>query len=158
MTNTMNKQIETIQQQLLLTLKKPYGQHYDSNLEIKQITKNIRKELKGLTKLGFKFSVRSEWGSLTVAIRVRVLIIPEDWILFNPHYNQELAWKISVGQITSWETGKDPREVYTELGKQFGKTLRTLCNQWNYDKSDTQTDYFDTNYYLQISSPQGSMM
>ena len=152
----MNK----LQLQLKLTekLRKPYGQYYDSNLEIKQITKNIRSELKALTKLGFKFSVRSEWLTTAVAIRVRVLIIPEDWVLFNPHYNQELAWKISVGQINHWITDEDPREIYTELGKQFSKTLRTLCDQWNYDKSDTQTDYFDTNYYLQITSPRGSMM
>ena len=154
----MNNEKLNLQLELVEKLRKPYGQHYDSNLEIKQITKNIRKELKELTKLGFKFSVRSHWGTLTVAIRVNVLVIPEDWGLFNPHYNQELAWKISVGQITSWYTDKDPREIYTELGKQFCKTMRTLCNQWNYDKSDSQIDYFDTNYYLQISSPKGSMM
>lgn len=154
----MNKKIETIQHELLLKLKKPYGQYYDSNLEIKQITKNIRSELKALTKLGFKFSVRSHWGSLTVTIRVSVLVVPEDWILYNPHYDQELAWKISVGQITSWYTDKDPREIYTELGKQFSKTLRTLCNQWNYDRSDSYTDYYDTNYFLQVSGPSGSTM
>jgi len=148
---------EKLQLELVEKLKtnKIYGQHYDSNLEIKQITKNIRKELKALIKLGFKFSVRSHEG---ITIRVRVLVVPEDWKIFNPHYNQELAWKISVGQITSWFTDEDPREVYTELGKQFGKMLRTLCNQWNYDKSDSSTDYFDTNYYLQVSSPTGSMM
>ena len=152
----MNK----LQLQLKLTekLRKPYGQYYDSNLEIKQITKNIRRELKALTKLGFKFSVRSHWGSLTVAIRVNVIVIPEDWVLYNPHYDNQKAWEINVGRVTSWETGKDPREVFTDLGKQFNRTLRTLCNQWNYDKSDSQTDYFDTNYYLQISGPQGSMM
>ena len=152
----MNK----LQLQLKLTekLRKPYGQYYDSKLEIKQITKNIRRELKALTKLGFKFSVRSEWLTTAVAIRVRVLIIPEDWVLFNPHYNQELAWKISVGRIKSWETDKDPRERYTELGKQFWHTLKTLCNQWNYDKSDTQTDYFDTNYYLTVTTESGLML
>jgi len=154
----MNNEIIALQLNLVEKLRKPYGQYYDSNLEIKQITKNIRRELKNLTKLGFKFSVRSHWGSTTVAIRVNVLIIPDDWVLFNPHYDQELAWKISVGQITSWFTDEDPREVYTELGKQFRQTLRTLCNQWNYDKSESQTDYFDTNYFLTITNPQGSMM
>lgn len=154
----MKNEKQKLQYELIQKLRKPYGQYYDSNLEIKQITKNIRKELKALTKLGFKFSVRSEWGSLTVAIRVKVLIIPEDWVLFNPHYDQELAWKISIGQINSWETGKDPREVFTELGKQFGKTLRTIANQWNYDKSDSYTDYYENNYFLTVSTVSGLML
>jgi len=154
----MNNEKLQLQLNLVEKLRGLCGQYYDSNLEIKQITKNIRKELKAFTKLGFKFSVRLEWLTTSVAIRVNILVIPEDWELFNPHYDNQKAWEINVGRITSWETGKDPREVYTELGKQFGQTLRTLCNQWNYDKSDSQVDYFDTNYYLQISSPKGSMM
>ncbi len=154
--NTQELQFELIQK-----LRKPYGQHYNNNdrnknnnLEIKQITKNIRKELKALTKLGFKFSVRGN----SRTIRVKVLIVPEDWIIFNPHYNQELAWKISVGQITSWYTEEDPREVYTELGKQFGKTLRSIANQWNYDNSDSYSDYYEYNYFLTVTTESGLML
>ncbi len=154
----MNNERQQLQFELIQNLRKPYGQYYDSNLEIKQITKNIRKELKALTKLGFKFSVRSHWGTTTVTIRVNILIVPEDWILLNPHYDQELAWKISVGRISSWETDKDPRGRYTELGKQFWQTLTTLCNQWNYDNSDSYSDYYDNRYFLQIKAPSGSMM
>ncbi len=146
------------QYELIQKLRQPYGQHYDSNLEIKQITKNIRKELKPLAKLGFKFSVRSEWGSLTVAIKIRVLVIPEDWVLFNPHYDQQAAWEFSVGQRTSFDPSKDPREVFTELGKQFGTCLKSIANQWNYDKSDSYTDYYENNYFLTVSSPTGSML
>ncbi len=152
----MNKQ--ELQFELINNIRKPYGQYYDSKTEIKQITKNIRQELKALTKLGFKFSVRSHWGTTTVTIRVNILIIPEDWILLNPHYDNQKAWEINVGRVTSWETDKDPREIYTELGKQFRQTLRTLCNQWNYDNSDSYSDYHDTNYFLQIRAPSGSMM
>ena len=149
---------EKQQFELIQKLNKPYGQHYDSKLEIKQITKNIRKELKALTKLGFKFSVRSEWGSLTVVIRVRVLKVPEDWVLFNPYYDQQIAWEISVGQINSWEAGKDPREIFTELGKQFTKCLRSLANQWNYDKSDSYTDYYENNYFLTVTTESGLLL
>ncbi len=154
----MNK--EKLQLELVQKLRKPYGQYYDDNknLEKKQIAKNIRKELKALTKLGFKFSVRTEWGTLSATIRVNVLAIPEDWIIYNPYYDNQKAWEINVGRVTSWETGKDPREVYTELGKVFGSMLRTLCNQWNYDNSDSYTDYYENNYFLQVSGPNGSMM
>ena len=137
----------------LLMDVKPYGNKYDREIDLKDIAKMIRMELKPLIKLGFKFSVRMRDYS---AIYIRVKELPKDFELYNPYYDQDLAWKIRNTSGIGFETGKDPRPLYTDEGLILGKYLRAVGNQWNFDKSDIQTDYFHNNYFLFIIGPNGS--
>ncbi len=124
----------------------PYGEKYDRKLPLKEITKMIRKELKPLIKLGFKFSVTTkDYSSIRITIKETGVLV-----LFNPHYDQQASWEFSVGKRNSFETGKDPRELWTEEGKQLGKYLKRIGNQWNYDNSDLMTDYHENHYFLFI--------
>ena len=134
---------------------KPYGEKYDGNIIIVEITKMIRLELKNLTKLGFKFSVRHRDFS---AITIKVLKIPKDFVINNPYYDQQAAWELQVGKGNGFEVGKDPRPVYTENGLKLSAYLRSIGNQWNFDKSDIQTDYFHNNYFLFVINTDNSTM
>ena len=42
-------------------------------------------------------------------------------------------------------------EYLTDEGKILFNRINEICNQWNWDRSDSQSDYFDVNYYLRLS-------
>ncbi len=134
---------------------KPYGLKYNRDIELKEIAKMIRKELKPLVKLGFKFSVRTKHYT---TIDIKIIDIPIDFILYNPYYDQQASWEFSVGKRDSFEPGKDPRETITPLGKKLSKYIKSLANQWNYDNSDIMTDYFDNNYFLFVMGSSGILI
>ena len=119
---------------------KPYGLKYNRDIELKDIAKMIRKELKPLVKLGFKFSVRTKHYT---SIEIRIIDIPIDFILYNPYYDPDLAWKIRQTSGIGFETGKDPSPVYTELGLKLGKYINAIGYQWHYGNELTrQNSYF----------------
>lgn len=120
---------------------KPYGLKYNHNLRLKEITIEIRKELRSLVKLGFKFSVITKDYT---SIYIRIKETPSSFDLLNPHYDQQISWEFSVGKRTSFFDGKDPREQYTKEGKRLGEYLRSIGNQWN--KQDEI--HCIRNYYL----------
>lgn len=60
----------------------------------------------------------------------------------------------------AWHTTRNERNYYFELSKKGFETLTAIiaiANQWNYDNSDSMTDYFDVGYYLDvdIKKPEG---
>ena len=83
---------------------KLYGLKYDQEIELKEIAKMIRKELKPLVKLGFKFSVRTKHYT---TIDIMIIDIPIDFILYNPYYDQQASWEFSVGKRTEFDPEKD---------------------------------------------------
>ena len=136
----------------LINEVKSYGKLYDRELRTKEIAKMIRKELKPLIKLGFKFSVKTDQGMMHSSIRIKILVIPESFVLYNPYYDSNSRW------INSWENGKDPRPFLTDNGKQLVDYIKSIGEQWNYNNNDLMTDYFDENYMLFIVGNSGVLL
>lgn len=77
-----------------------------------------------------------------------------------PHYGSII---VTVKNIpTEWGYGEYGVDIYDRpctapspaLCK-LGEALKSLANQWNYDNSDSSSDYFDTNYYLSVNDETG---
>lgn len=53
----------------------------------------------------------------------------------------------------TWHELRNARDYYNELSQKGYKTLSAIVaigNQWNYDNSDSMTDYFDVGYILDV--------
>ncbi|NUB25746.1 hypothetical protein [Azospirillum brasilense] len=90
-----------------------------------------------------KVSVRSPHaGSVTVEIQAVPFLIPNPenvrWQEDNPH------------SVPAYDAPFEAKEWRTDAAQALRDILETIASQWRYDKSDSMTDYFDTNYYLHI--------
>lgn len=101
------------------------GINYNSNLNIKDIAKEVRKFIKENFK-GYKFSVTSENGRIW-AIRVSLVSAPETVVL-------------------KGDNGK-----FTETGRDVFNKIKGYLDNFNYDNSEATTDYFDVNFFSTIS-------
>lgn len=111
-----------------------------------QIAKEIRKDLKVAFGKDFKFSVKTQTYSGGGSIRVTIL---EGTIDFYTKEYQELE-RISAETGTCEARENLMREYpnrYTPEGKIVMEEAERIHRQYNHDKSDSQSDYFDVNYY-----------
>jgi len=118
------------------------------------IAKKIRAKIKEAIKLdllpkGTKVSVRSENFAGGSAIRISIKSLGGT-IVANP------VWVDGYDSVTgnvngfaSWEDGCPSR--YTEEASAYLDTIKKIHDIWNYNNSDSQTDYFDVNYYGDVS-------
>lgn len=122
------------------------GSKYNKDLNIKDIAKLIRKDIKTAIKEGklpeMKTSVRinrySGGQSLTIDIKefkVGGFLNPEYIKAY--HKNPHLAY-----------TEYPPR--YYPFVERALEDLERIANAYNYDNSDSMFDYFDVNYYTTI--------
>lgn len=114
------------------------GCRYDGNLRTTDIAARVRVYAKEKYP-EFKFSVRSEYYSGGSSIHLKLVSGPV------PAFNDDA-----------------PRQyisTMSEISEKFGLTsevhavmsdIVSYCNSFNYDDSDSQIDYFDTNFYLHI--------
>lgn len=113
--------------------------------ELKDITKAIRKEARAFAKtFGCTVSVtRKNYSTIrvTVVSSERNHICPEfrAWAVANPDgsavsYQMENGMNRTVAQFTDWAN-----ELLTGL--------EAIASQYNWDKSDIMTDYFNCNFY-----------
>lgn len=125
-----------------------------SNLSTTDIAKLVRSEInaKYPKKKWYKVSVRSEYFAWGSAIEVSINATPfngltpeyqlalesQDWETFNKRERTRAYWQ---------------QTRYTAEMCLFMDTLKNIQNQYNFDDSDSQTDYFHVNYYggVQVS-------
>ena len=105
------------------------------NLNVTEIARLIRKELKTKTFDGFKFSVRTKKYSGGCSIRIEVLDVPEDFKLLNPSYD---------------EYNHRGESRYTKNAVSFLDVVKSIGNKYRYDDSDGMIDYFSTNFYFNV--------
>jgi hypothetical protein len=114
---------------------------FDASLDIKEIAKRLRKDIKAMQKMGvyanMKVSVRIERYSGGQSLSVT--ITKWDGQLHNP------AW-IAADMNARCEIHRHTPRVRKAM-----EVLKRLANQWNYDNSDSMVDYFDVNYYTHVS-------
>jgi hypothetical protein len=122
------------------------GSKYQStkDLSIREIAALIRKDLKKYpTKDGYKFSVRSDIFSGGQSIAVTIRSIPEGITVETPEF---VAWR-----------EQNPHSSYLSAPQRYSNELTALMddvkdivNAYNFDDSDSSSDYFHSNFYDSI--------
>ena len=115
------------------------GCRYDGNLRTTDIAARVRVYAKERYK-DYKFSVRTEYYSGGSSIYIKLVSGPV------PAFKEDAPRPyISTMSNISEKFGLTS-EVYAVLSD-----VVAYCNSFNYDDSDSMTDYFDTNFYLHIN-------
>lgn len=114
------------------------GSRYDGNLSLSDICKKI-KEYGKLRFPTCKFSVnKSGYRS------VNIILVSGDFEAFRKDE-----------EIDRWSYNYDKRgrfnEKYTDRCNEVMELMRDYAESYNYDNSDIMTDYFDVNFYLDLS-------
>lgn len=124
--------------------ERAYGDKYHAakDLSTVEIAKLIRKDIKEHIEKGClpegKYNVRSKYFAGGSSIHVYVSNL--EHVVYNDEYLYAVNNKLPVRE---W-----PRSCYTELAKNVLKTVERIANQYNYDGSEVQVDYFDVNFYF----------
>lgn len=103
------------------------------NFNIKDIAKLVRKDLKETFGKDFKFSVTISHYSMGQSLNISILTSPRNYL--NP---------IRVKDTNSDES------IYIKEGFEVLDKVESIVNQFNYDNSDSMTNYFDVNFYSNI--------
>ena len=90
---------------------------------------------------GLKITVRTKTYSGGGSIDIVVRNIPDQW-----------GW---VKEIDLWG---DMREVASPELKVLADELKAISDAYNYDGSDTMTDYFDVNFYGRVCTNEGRIL
>jgi len=121
-----------------------------------EIAKLIRADIKaiGLTKKnGFKISVTTDKFSGGCAIDVRVAAMPfelytQEYLELQEEYKNnwgDPSLKCKIYSLESENTRYNPK------AKVIVETLEHIYKSYSYSDSDSQVDYFNTNYYGAVS-------
>jgi hypothetical protein len=114
------------------------GSNYNSDLTMKDIAKLIREQLKK-DHPTCKFSVTKEIYSMGASIHVSLISADFKAIKNDEEYLQ----------LNQYHLENDDR--ITDEAKKVMLYVNQLVYSYNYDNSDSMTDYFDTNFYLHLN-------
>jgi len=118
------------------------GKQYDSSLKIKEIAKHIKKHLK-------KKFPDAKWSVTSKNRVLSINLMKWNKEVFNP--KAELTdWDKEHKQLGCNLSEYNKSEL-TEEAYQLFKYVQTLGNSFNYNDSDAQIDYFDSNFYLRMN-------
>lgn len=128
------------------------GSRYDNKLSAKEIARLLREEFKKELP-GVKVSVRQTWSTHTPAITVSIMEAPEAVLterVKSGYLDQADSWL--EGFRKPWET--ETLEKLTSYGKELVGKISGALKSYNYDDSDSQTDYFDRNFFDRVEVGQ----
>lgn len=128
---------------------KSEGKKYKAtkNYSIKELAKLIKEELKIEFEGEAEFSVTTGGGTTTSSIDVEIVDLQ-----FNP-YTADFLKALNDGQTIAafneykrdgWNRSPDR---FNEQFYKLSEKAEKIMNQYNYDDSDSMTDYFDRRYY-----------
>jgi hypothetical protein len=125
------------------------GSRYERSLDITDIAKRIRKEIKTLVANGQlpkgKYSVRTDRYSGGQSLSLKLGAVDPAFKFLNPERVMEEQRR--PHDIIPLE--HFPR--FTPEGTQAMEILEALVASYNYDRSDTQADFFSVNFYANVS-------
>jgi hypothetical protein len=118
-----------------------YGAKYDKTLTRAQVAQAFRRDVKSAIKsgalpAGLKLSVTCPRGN---SIRVEIQACP-GVAFVNPHYDPNTAGSRFMAN----------KYRYTDAGHALRETLSRMLGAYNFDGSDSMTDYFHVNFYAFI--------
>lgn len=135
------------------------GTKYNSGMNLKEIAKAVRKELKKAAP-GCKFSVRTQYYSGGQSLHVELKAGPFD-AFTNPEvkdmqlHNNYSDYETYKDRVEEWKENRAPYEPeikeMTKACFKVVKKMTEITEAYNYDRSDSQTDYFDVNFYSHYS-------
>ena len=109
------------------------GEKFDKNnperFNLTWIISQLRKDLKKFNKDGFKFLVSKGYSGKSISIKIK-------------QFPKSI---LKIDEIPS--RGNTPNQFFDD---DFIFELEKIGNAYNYDNSDSMTDYFDRNYYLHL--------
>jgi len=113
--------------------------------------KEIAKRLRSFVKATYprtKFSIKVQGG--TIAVRI---VSSKDQIIL-PEFTKEYLYTYDGLQINPY--GRTSSKFLTEHAKDILEHIVNYGNQWNWDRSDAMTDYFDVNFYWGLRVGDGT--
>ena len=109
------------------------GEKFDKNnperFNLTWIISQLRKDLKKFNKDGFKFLVSKGYSGESISIKIK-------------QFPKSI---LKIDEIPS--RGNTPNQFFDD---DLIFELEKIGNAYNYDNSDSMTDYFDRNYYLHL--------
>lgn len=126
------------------------GSKYDGSLDTAEIAKRFRADVKAAEKAGelpkgLKLSVRISRYSGGSSINVDVKDAA-GLAIMNP---KRVAWDIE-NPHRFCDMPSDVSALHTEAGRALLQKLELMLGAYNFDKSDSQTDYFHVNFYSTV--------
>ena len=125
--------------------------YYERGLDVKDIAKLIRKDLKKEFGKGNKFSVRISRFSGGQSIDITAKQVTDDLV-----YSYKELYERNNLERLQW----DNPDLYEYLNKLYQKqqfltddvrkTIKAIVDQYNYNESDPYTDYYDVGFYSHI--------
>ena len=121
------------------------GSKYDPKLDVAAIAKLVRAEIKDAVKAGtlpkLKTSVRIDRYSGGQSLDVSIMdwgvdVINEEYVRF---------WQLNGDNVYN------PNRQLNQLGIKIQERLEGIREQYNYNRSYVQTDYFDVNFYGRVT-------
>jgi hypothetical protein len=122
-----------------------YGSKYDNTLTTTQIAKLIRADIRQAIKSGdipkIKASVRTRYfaGGSSIDIAIKETSFP----ILNPIYLDKYFRDEQINFNTT--------QRYTDQLNDVIRKLRAISTSYNHDGSESQVDYFDVNFYSNVS-------
>lgn len=120
-----------------------YGSKYDETLDVAEIAKRVRADLKALIKTGtipkgkYSVTIQRFCGGCSLRVRLDQLISPH--LMLNPErvkFEQENPHAFP---------GNLPQ--FSPSGKALLETVQAVVNAYNFDGSHTESDYWNVNFY-----------
>jgi len=131
--------------------ERTYGEKHDSTLDIKDIAKLLRSDIKAAQKAKelpkMKVSITIERYSGGQAMNVSIKEFPVQFINIFRMKLQEENPSTFVGNLPDEHPAY---ELYTPLAKKTLLALNSMADAYNHNGSDIQSDYFDVNYYSRV--------
>ena len=125
--------------------------YFERGLDVKDIAKLIRKDLKKEFGKGNKFSVRISRFSGGQSIDITAKQVTDDLV-----YSYKELYERNNLERLQW----DNPDLYEYLNKLYQKqqfltddvrkTIKSIVDQYNYNESDPYTDYYDVGFYSHI--------
>lgn len=118
------------------------GNKYEAGLDVVEIAKRVRKDIKDTVKAGdlpkgIKVSVRIDRFSMGRSIDATIKTLGGEQI----HTDEFLRWVAENGYT------HDMPERYTEVARVAKEAIEQIVAAYNFDNSDSQTDYFHVNFW-----------
>lgn len=128
--------------------EKTFGSKYDASLSVKQIAAIVRGEVKAAVKAGTlpkgKYSVRMDHHR-----SIRVEITPEGEVFDKRYLADEEYIRGPMIQGADGQLCRPSR--YVPAVAAALKTVEAMLWAYNYDGSDIQSDYFNVNFYSNVT-------
>lgn len=113
-----------------------------ANLSTTQIAKLVRSELRAKfpQKKWYKFSVRTDYFAWWSSIDVDIIAVP--FKVTTDEYVEAVKNNINRSYYNI--------KMFTPEAEELERVSKAILNQYNFDDSDSQTDYFHVNYYWHV--------